>query len=96
MKKSLRDEREDIEREISLLTTTRTESVKVPVKHQSRFIDNHKGKNKIHEPNDENPISTACNLNDAWKYSKNPYFNKKIVNTKHGQHFDKIALFQLG
>ena len=93
LKKSLRDEKEEQERELSLLTTTRTEFVRVPVKHTSKFIDNHKGKNKIHEPNDENPVSTACNLNDAWKYSKNPYFDKRIKKTKHAEHFDKVSLF---
>ena len=93
MKPALKQEREEMEKELTLLTSTMTDFVTVPVKHQSRFIDNHKGKNKVHEPNDENPVSVACNLNDLWKLSKNPYFNKKIVDTKHALHFDKMTLF---
>lgn len=69
----------------------------VPTKHTSKYVDHSRGANGIHEPNDENPAAVLKNLKTKeFRNSKNPYFNKKQIKTKHAKFLDSNTLWQLG
>jgi len=68
----------------------------VPLKHDSEYIDRIKGTNDIHELNDEKVSIMELCLRRELKFSKNPYFNKKIHPTVHAEYLNPVSLYKLG
>ena len=72
------------------------EQIQVPIKHTSYVVDYSKGKNQVHETNNEKSQSVIVNLINELRFSKNPYFNKKMYKTKHAEYMNAITLYKLG
>eukprot|EP00347_Sterkiella_histriomuscorum_P013683 403363767 len=66
-----------------------------PVKEESKFIKFFRNQNPCHDTNNEKPSSVVSNLNRTG-LMKNPWYNKKMSQTSHGDFLDEEALYKLG
>ena len=60
------------------------------------MVDHTAGQSEVHALNDERVSSILANLKTSLQYSKNPYFNKKELITKHALHLNPISLYKMG